>query len=144
VANFAPIAAIELVGLVQTAIQLLFFSRCRVDMRIFGLAMVIVVFGLTLCAPVFEYFWVETHNTWKPPSMSVPLSDDEIHRLAAVRAMEDYCSIGTDLTEKGENIRLRFDQTKSEALKEAEESFRGEDCNKMLVRFYDIMQRWDK
>lgn len=110
--------------------------------KIFSVAA--VSFGLLVCWCLCDQFWALTHTTWRP-TVSAPLSPDEIHRMGAVDAVEDYCNTATDLTAKGESLRRRFVENRSDAataaLKEAKESFRNVDCNQLLIRFEDMMQR---
>jgi hypothetical protein len=92
------------------------------------------------------HVWRLTHTTWEPtPSgPAMPLSAYEVHRLAAVAAMTNYCNVYSEETEKNKQLAKRFrdsqDPDKLEILHRLTESFKNEDCQNLLRRFPDMME----
>ncbi|MFJ6326225.1 MULTISPECIES: hypothetical protein [unclassified Rhizobium] len=120
---------------------------------VYGMATgALLTMGVTMGATVaesVEHVWGLMHSTWAPtPSgPAMPLSAYEVHRLAAVAAMRDYCNIYFEETEKSDRLATRFrdsqDPDKFEILHRLTESFKSEDCDDLLRRFPDMMKYVD-
>jgi hypothetical protein len=82
----------------------------------------------------------ELGRRWAPKE---PLSQDELHRLGALQAVDEYCNDYVERTPKVDALerRLSFNPEQKDALVKAKESFKDADCGRLIFQFPD-MYRW--